>query len=281
MTTKDLELDVGILCDGELIESEGLFITSVNRALRKLYTDREIVRTVRFASHSIPAVQHYDKITCINGEAITIPINGLAISMRVHGVGKYTLTDGDSTSIVSFDSPNEAMLIKRALTYGGSITFWGSFSFTVYDLTVYDRIYSQYPDDIPDYGPRRVFDLRKLYNDFMCFISPATDKYGRMIEDCRLYDGMLEINSDYDGEIVITYRRLPCEIITLDVETDIDVPVEYRLMLVLLVASNILYYSNEERSRYYLGRYEELLKGMKESSYQRIEHSYVDTNGWA
>lgn len=281
MTTKELATELFVLGGGEAISDDRLLAISVNRALRKLYTDREIVKTVRFASRSIPPIKYYEEIRCKNGEEVTIPINGIAFSMRIHGVGKYTITDGDSVNVYAFDSPNEAILIKRALIFGGSITFWGSFSFTVYDLSIYDQVFSPFTEDIPDYGPRRVFNVRELYTDFMCFISPATDKHGVPLKNCKLYDGKLEIDSSYDGEIVLTYRRMPTEIFISEVEQRIDLPDEYKAMFIPLVASYFLYFADEELAKYYRDRYEELLSQLKESSYYRVEYSYVDTNGWA
>ena len=244
MTTKELATELFVLGGGEAISDDRLLAISVNRALRKLYTDREIVKTVRFASRSIPPIKYYEEIRCKNGEEVTIPINGIAFSMRIHGVGKYTITDGDSVTVYAFDSPNEAILIKRALIFGGSITFWGSFSFTVYDLSIYDQVFSPFTEDIPDYGPRRVFNVRELYTDFMCFISPATDKHGVPLPNCKLYDGKLEIDSSYDGEIVLTYRRVPTEIFISEVEQNIDLPDEYKAMFIPLVASYFLYFAS-------------------------------------
>jgi hypothetical protein len=281
LTLCDLITDVKNLGGGELIDNNGLFISAVNRSLRRLYSDISVEKTVRLAARVHKPIAYYKEIHCKSGEMREFPLEGMAYSMRIHGNCKYMITDGETKSVYPVNSKNEAVQIKGFVTYGGKISFWGSFPFAVYDLAVYDRIYSELTKDIPDCDPKKMFNLRELYGDFMSFTSPATDRNGRLIKGASLYDGRLEIDSDYEGEIIVTYRRLPIEISPDDDDPDIDAPNEYTHLLTLLVGYNYFFHSDEGLAKYYLTQYDEAIKNLKQNSYQRISSEYTNTNGWA
>ncbi len=281
MTLEDLMFDVEVLGGDNGLSNATLFTFATNRALRRLYSDRNILKTVRLAVRRPRPIAYYKEINCINGETGEYPIEGTAYSMRIHGNCKYMITDGETSTIYTVDSKNEAIKIKGFLTYGGSISFWSSFAFTVYDLAIYDSIYSEFTSDIPDLDARRVLDIRELYGDFMSFTSPPTDKYGNPIKNVKMYDGRLEIDSDFVGEILLTYRRMPTEIPPGTGNPTIDITEEYSYILSLLVAYYYYYNIAPELANGYLSCYEDIIARMNSTSYQQLDPAYVDTNGWA
>ncbi len=281
MTLDDLELRVAILGNNSPITSETLFLESVNRALRRLHNDIVIPKEVRIAARNVKPISYHKEIYCKNGQFMEFPLNGAAYSMRFLGSGKYMITDGGVTNTYSVDSQQEAKLIKGFMTFGGKISFWGSFSFTVYDFAVYGEMLSPNVRDIPEYGSRRVFDLKAMYGDFMSFISPPTDKHGKPIPSCVLREGRLELDSDFEGEIILSYRRLPTEVFSSIATLYIDVPDEYLHLFSLLVAAYYWYYTDESLSKYYESLYEEGVESTKKSIYGSINSAYIDTNGWA
>lgn len=280
MTFDELETELTILGNNQPITDESLLILSVNRALRRLYNDLRIVKEVRIAARTIKPISYYKEIYCKSGEFMEFPLNGKAYSMRFHGSGKYMITDGDVTNTYTVDSKKEAKVIKGFLSYGGKISFWGSFSFTVYDFAVYDEIFSPQLADIPEEGSHRVFDLREMYGDFMSFISPPADSDGNLI-DCNMQDGKIEIDSSFEGEIILRYRRLPTKVIsTMEIQT-LDVPEEYLHLFCLLAAAYYWYYTDDGLSGHYEELYEGGIESMRKGCYDQINCSYVDTNGWA
>ena len=160
---------------------------------------------------------------------------------------------------------------------------WGSFAYTIYDFAIYNEIYSEKVKEIPEYGLKRVFDLRDIYGDFMSFTSPATDLSGRPIKYCRLYDGRVEVDADYTGEITISYRCLPEEISLAEDEnaTEIAVPKEYTHLFVMLVAYYYLYFSDNNKADRFINQYTDATKSLVTESYQQIDAKYLDTTGWA
>lgn len=259
---------------------DGLLLYSTNRALRDLYTTRRILRTVRIATKGLTPITRYEELDCSGGGQVTFPLHGLSYSMRVHGIGQYMIKDGQSTKVYSVDSPDSSQLIKGFVLNGGSITFWSSYNFIVYDLCMYDRLFSERLEDIPDGGDSVVIDLRKRYGDFMSFVSQPRGNDGRIIEGCKLYDGRIEVDVGFKGEILLTYRRLPRAATGYE-NDEIDLPEEYSHIFPLLVAFYSMLDIDEGRAKYYKGLYEDAIRRIDEGCYSEIDPSYVITDGWA
>ncbi len=190
MTINDLLIDLHIVGkEEETFSDRNLFVYSINRALRRLYADRRIEKTVRLATRRPEPIAYYKEIHSPDGNMIEIPIEGKSYSMRIHGTCTYMINDGSVVTVRTVENKNETTVVKGFISYGGKISFWGSFAFTVYDLAIYNEIYSEKVKDIPEYGSKRIFNLRDIYGDFMSFTSPATNLAGKTLDFCRLYDG--------------------------------------------------------------------------------------------
>ncbi len=280
MTISELEKEVTALgFDGE-IGSKDIFITAVNRALRDIYLQRNILRTVTIYAAGRTPSYYQKEINVKGGSGITLPLNGRAYSMRLCGMGNYRVMDGEDEELFQFDTGYESRLVQGFLTFGGSIRFYGAVSFSIYDFSVYDEIYSIKSKDIPDGSAIKSFDLRSLYSDFLSFAGPATDASGKIIENCKLIDGHVELPSSFKGEIRISYRRLP-ETVTAEYENDIDIPREYDKLLPLLVSFYVWLDLDVSKANCYLEQYKELLEIISRGSYDKIDFNYINTNGWA
>ena len=259
---------------------EGLLLYSTNRALRDLYNARRILRTVRIVTKGLTPITHYKELDCSGGKQVVLPLHGTSYSMRIHGSGQYMVRDGENIRVYAVDSEEDAELVKGFIIFGGTITFWSSFAFTVYDLSMYDRLFSEKVEDIPDGGGAVVIDLRKKYGDFMSFVSEPCDVDGNPIAGCRLYDGRLEVGSGFSGEILLTYRRLPRKIVGQQQE-ELDLPEEYSHLFPLLVAYYTMLDVDESRAKLYKNLYEDGMSKIEKRSYTELDSSYVITNGWA
>lgn len=280
MTLTELQNEVIALgFDGE-IGSENIFITAVNRALRDIYLQRNILRTVTIYAAGRTPSYYRKEINVKGGGGITLPLNGKAYSMRLCGMGNYRVLDGEDEELYQFDTGYESRLVQGFVTFGGSIRFYGTVSFSIYDFSVYDEIYSIRAKDVPDGSAIKSFDLRSLYSDFLSFVGPATDASGNIIESCKLIDGHVEIPSSFKGELRISYRRLP-ETVTAGYEEDIDIPREYDKLLPLLVSFYVWLDVDASKANRYMDQYKELLEVMTRGSYDKIDFNYINTNGWA
>ena len=279
MTLKELKNEVTSLGFDDTLDLDDHILAAANRALRQIYSQRCITRTARIFARGSSVCYYQKELHCINGKSVTLPARGKAFSMRVCGSGYYSVQDGSTERVSQFSTGIESQLIREFLTWGGSIRFWGSFSFAVYDYTVYSEVYSALPSGIPMGGTTVVFDLREIYSDFLAFLTPAKDSFGNQIPGCALCDGRIELSSDYKGEIIITYRRLPEKITA---ETDvIDLPDEYTHLLPLLAASYVWVDTDAEKALYYKERYDEMINLLGSESYQSIDNSYRIKDGWS
>ena len=282
MTVSELKKELIALGFDNAAGTTEMLMTAINRSLRDLYTRRSILRSVKLYSNGLKPTYYQKEIKYVggSGETLTFPLVGRGYSMRLCGFGNYTTTFGSSTKTVQFDTGLESKLVQGFINGSGTISFYGHVSFTVYDFSVYDEIYSVTATDMPDGSAKRSIDIRKMYGDFMSFISPATDSDGRAIKNCRLSDGKLEIPADYRGEINLTYRRLPETVLNNDT-SNIDVPEEYSHLFPLLTAFYLCLDTDNEKATYYREQYERSAELVGRESYQQLDFSYIDTNGWA
>ena len=280
MTYEELSAQVALLGSIENDPADPLLLNSVNLALRELYTGRVITRTVRLIARGLTPVLYHRQVNCANGGPFQVDIPGYAYSFRIQGNCQMMTIYPEGSTLTSISTGREAKTVKALATPETTLRFFGTYSFSIYDFSVYDERLSDDPSDIPEPGGTVIYDLHSLYGDYMSFYSPATDGAGERLTNCILRDGVVEIDSSYNGEIVLTYRRLP-NLATGDTTEEIDVPDEYLHLFPLLVASYMLLDGNDAMAKYYRSLYEDNAEIMDEGSYRAIDTVYKITDGWA
>lgn len=286
MTFKEFINELHGIGSGDHIDSVESLTYFFNGALRELYARMPITKTVKFNLRGHKPRTYYKEIVCKSDQSITIPIEGMAYSFRIMGKGNYIVKDAAITDAYQFDTGRESQLVRGFITESGTIRFWGGFTFVIYDFSIYDDIYSPEVDSIPDGSPITVLNLRDTYGDFLAFTSAPTDRFGKTIEGCRLYDGRLEISSSYSGEVYLTYRRMPSlltyvfgsEAITL--AESIDVSDEYILPLIYLTWYHYWYNLDDHRSKIYKDRFESIAGDILDGK-RTVDTEYINENGWA
>ena len=280
MTFFDLSNEVAALGFAESIERDNLLTTATNLALRELYNSRPVLKTRRFAKRGQKPILYRKEMACAPGERIEFLITGRAYSFRISGTCQFMIKYGEDFTSTSVNTGPEAQLFRGFASPGSTITFFGSYYYNIFDFSIYEKTFSDDREDIPDGSPTTTYDLRQLHEDFLSFISPATDPYGKEIACCRLYDGKVELSSDYNGEVILTYRRMPT---TIEGKIDdvIDLPEEYRHIFPLLVASYVWLDTEDAKAKYYRTLYEKNLAIIDSARYGSIDSSYRKINGWA
>ena len=269
-----------------MIASTETLTHAVNGAMRELYSRIPVTKTVRFSLIGHKPCAYYKEIICKSNQSITIPVNGLAYSFRVVGQGNYIVKDSVTTDAYQFDTGRESQLMRGYLNSEGTIRFWSGFTFVIYDLSIYDEAYSPEVEAIPDGSPITVLDMREMYGDFLAFISPPTDRFGKNIDCCRLSDGRIEIDSSFSVEIHLTYRRLPSLIVYLEnteditLATRVDVSDEYIQPLLYLTWYHYWYNQDELKAKIYKDRFEGIIKDITDSQ-RTVDNDYVNEDGWA
>lgn len=283
MTLEEFFTEIERFGGGDTIEDRTVIISSANRALREIYLSIPVTKSIRYNVNGHKPVTYIKKMVCKAGESLVLPLKGKAYSMRVVGFGNYTIDMGTSY-ITQFNSGNDSLFVRGFITQEGTIEFWGSFSIVIYDFSIFDDIFSPELDDIPDGSPINTHDIKAVCSDFLAFVSHPTDRYGNLLENCRLREGNLEIDSSYSGEIILTYRRLPTLIYGVDPGNDyrevVDISDEHIPALLYLTWYYYWYNIDEAKAKIYRNRYECMLE-LAMQNYRYIDRKYIDVNGWA
>ena len=277
MTYNELKNDVAGLGFEPLIEDEDGLIAAANRALRLIYTDRPVSRTVRRYVQAPRVADSYPVIRHEGGTERTVALSGVAFSFRARGRGAYLLKDGKDETRVEFNGTDTP--IKSRMKVGGNITFLGEYDYVIYDLCSFFGVVGPEYDDIPLRELYIELDTDLEHNDFRAFVGPPRDARGEAIRGAVLRGGRIYLPFDYDGEIVYDYYRSPSEI-TRGGEQSIDVSAECEVLLPLLTAAFIWLDDDAQKASYYLSLYREELARILRYSRQTVDNSY-STDGWA
>ena len=278
MTLSDLVAEVSSLgFDGE-IDCDTLFLTSLKRCLTEIFTTQSITsHTVLHKSKervsARPGNIHY------NGcDAISLPLAGHAICFYTTGHGYYTITSGGKSQTFTFSG--ERTRHTRLFGGSGKIVFSGDAPYDVTDIAVFSDFYSD-ENDVPDSAPKRKYDMKKTVDDFLDFASSAKDDDGRELACVSFSSGCIFVDGEYEGNIHITYRRLPKISINSNPEREIDIPREYEHLLPVLLASYVYLDTDSKKSQYYREIYTDMIKQIRGPRVSDKLCAYKDTNGWA
>jgi hypothetical protein len=283
LTLEEFLKDLETFGFDEFINEREQIISSANRALRELYLSIPITKTITYHINAFKPITYYKKIVCKPGDIIVLPLVGKAFSMRVSGFGNYLVNDG-TPMIGQYDSRNGITILSGFINGNATIKFWGSFTSIIYDLASFDDLFSTEKSGIPNGSPIQYHDIKSMYDDFISFASHPTDKYGKVLENCRVREGILEVDSNFSGEVLITYRRLPTSIYGVDTNNDskeiIDVSREHEQLLVYLTLYYYWHGSDETKTRIYREKCDHILELLSTNS-RYIDKQYVDVNRWA
>lgn len=281
MTYIDILNEILALSRQDMEFKKPLMIYSINQAISNIYSRRNVLRTVRlYATGLVPSL-YYKQLYCKGGGHIILPLKGRCYSMRISGEGVYEITDGTKITKIEFNTGPESQLIRGFIQKGGQILFYGHASFIIFDFSVYEESFGNMLKDIPD-GMKNVnFDIRGLYNDFLSFYTPPTDGQGNIIKGARMFDGTLQVPTDYRGEIELTYRTRPPTVRGDDDEEVIEMPSEYYHLVALLAAYYYRLDEDEATALHFKEEYENLLALMDRQTYETMDNEYKVENGWA
>ncbi len=278
MTLRDLSSEVSALGFDGAIAMDGLFLTSLNRALRQIFGEYSVTGRITLSAVRSKPSTRIPRLWHGMGESLSLPLKGRAYSFFTSGTGAFTLRDGSNTVHKSFTGTR--VRFSGFLSEGGAITFTGELGYLVTDIVTFDEIFSQNVSDIPDGRGQTCIQIRDKVGDFLSFISPPTDSNGKELSNVRMEDGAIHIKNGYEGELDLVYRRLPRPILTENPDQTIDIPPEYEVLLGPLVASYVYLDSDPEKAELY-GKLYRSITEREASLHKELRTSRYVTNGWA
>ena len=277
MTLTELRNDVARLGFESHVEDEECFIASANRALSLIYIDRPVSKTARisFSGPRTTLVREFFEHN--SGIDIIIPINGKGISFITSGNGSCTIEDEVGSCYVPLSGKNQ--VTKQMLHGRGTVTFSGSYYYTVSSLAVYEELKGNRITDVPDYTPYIELDPEDYCDGFRAFSGYPKDSKGRTVKTVELRDGRIRAPFDFRGELFLTYYRTPALISANSPNAKIDVSEECAPMLPLLTASFLWLDDDAAKAQYYMSLYRDLVANVKRYASNRVDTKYND-NGW-
>ncbi len=278
MTLNQLMQDVAALGFEGGIEDDDIFISSANRALGIIYSDRPVTDEVTI-SYDAPGVLSYVPCYRHTGkDPATFKLPGKAYSFKCSGNGYFTVSEGYRRETREF----HGNMLERHGTFadGGEITFFGDYAFAIYHLSSFDSQASLNTSDIKIYDGRERLSARDYIPDFLSFKSLPTDARGQAISGAYVREEYLYLPDNFRGEIRINYRCAPPTLSLLSPDSEIKLPRELEPLLPLLTASFMWLDDDSDRAEYYMSLYREGIAGVLRYHTREITTDYI-TNGWA
>ena len=280
MTFKDLTAEVAALGFESEIENRPALLHSANRALRSLSALFPTYDTLILMQRVIHPTSLTEEIVFTPGEEITIPLTGTSFSMKFSGAGSFTLKERHRTTPYFFDTPY--MEFRRFLPdKKGELILSGQFSYKLKDIACFPYSYGTAEHDIPVITPYRAYSMREHAKNFFSFTSLPTDEKGNTVENAYFRDDTLYIPREYEGEIHLTYRRMPHLILSDNPGSAIDITPTYEHLLPLLTASYLWLDDDVTKAQFYLQMYMEGVRDVRRSRPSFAESGIADTHGWA
>ena len=124
-------------------------------------------------------------------------------------------------------------------------------------------------------------DLKKSDPRFLAFSAPVKNEREELIFGAVTEGSRVLIPNEYEGEIKISYKRLPRKIEADELDSAVDVSPETEHLLPLRIAAYLLLDDNRELSEYYLSLYKSGLSALRANTKSTSAESYSDVLRWA
>ena len=275
MTLNELKDEVLSLGFETRIESLSFFYCAAKRAMERIFADRAVLSAAKIYVVKPKVLTRVKKIRNERGEEQSFALPGRSFSFTACGKGSYLVKDGNLQNGGSFCS--SSVRVFGRLVNGGSITFLSG-EYTVFDLVSYADSYED--GAIPDFGGERRIPLKDKLTDFASFVFAPKNGEGVSIPGGRFSSGDLILPFDYDGEVILEYRRSPSKPSPDDPDSSLDVPEECISLLPLLTAAYLWLDDDPDKAQYYMLLYKEGMSELRRYSPRSVDTIYR-SNGWA
>ena len=278
MTYKELKREVEALGFDESIANEHSLAIFANRALRRIFTDRCVTKTLKlYARDNKPNIIAENVV--YKGSEIKFSLGGGAYCIEVCGVGSFLIKSGDVVYERGFN--NDGKCYKDFIESGSTVTFRGSHSYLIRRVATFSHTFGSSLDSIPNADGRVEINVAGRVGDFLCFTGLPTDKSGSPITPISMADGIITLPDSFVGDFFISYLRMPRIISEIMPDEEIDIGVDTAHLLPLLCASYIYLECDAAQAEYYAQLYEKELKAVLNSAKRSVGTNYVDVLRWA
>ncbi len=278
MTYNELKDEVCALGFDTNTENSDILLSAVKRAVGTIYSERGVYKTLELYRPQNTVLSRTDVYFHTGGSVRNFETDAKAYSFKVSGNGSFSLTDalGTTTSEISAD----CSVFRGFIVGGGTLSFSGEYSYTVYDLAFFGDIFGGAISDIPLLGSYHEYRMQDIVADFAAFASFASDASGEPITGASTLGDTLKIPEDHFGKIIITYKSKPLPV-TGNLDEVIPLPTGCEHLCPLLVAAYVWLDDDPEKAQYYMSLYREGMASVKVYSRTSVGGTYNDVTGWA
>lgn len=278
MTYKQLCDEVTALGFESGIDNATAMLTATRRALRIIFTEHPSYATLEIYKEAVTPSVRLEQFRHRGSEIDKLPFDSVAYSFKTSGTGRYRITDGSGEKTYDF---SKSQNIHRGFLHGkGELEFLGDYSYSVYDLALFDELYGDSVEDIPIISGYKEYDIKSFSNDFISFVKPPMDSDGNVISGSSVRGTKISIPESYFGKIILVYKRAPEEV-GINPDEEILLPEGCEHLLPLLVAAYVWLDDDADKSQYYMSLYREAMASVKYYDRTQINTGYRETNGWA
>ena len=263
--------------EGEIADVD-IFMSSANRALALIYSDRAVTKETEISYEAPRVLSYIPNYRHTGGKKTTFRLSGAAYSFKSTGNGFYTVKDGyKSETHELYGNMSEH---RGFMSGDGEITFFGDFSFSVYHLSSFESRFGSDVSDVIIYDGVDRIDAASLLPDFLSFHTLPTDSSGKAIKSAYVRENYLYLPSGFRGEIRLSYRCTAPVLSIFSPDTPINIPRDTEPLVSLLTASFMWLDDDSEKAEYYMALYRDGMKGVLRYHTREISTNYL-TNGWA
>lgn len=279
MTLNDLREEVSVLGFEREIDTDAALVTSIRRALSTIYTERAVYNSISIEHYPIMPTIICKSLVHNPKENETFAINGPAYSFTVSGKGGYRISDNGVETEHYFDT---ASALQRGFcSVRTTVAFFGSLSFKVFNLAVFEEKEFDDENKLFAYGEPFEYKLSNLKNDFHSFTALPTDERGNEIKGAELSGDGLFIPWEYRGRVNLTYKSAPPKVSADDADSELSIPVEIEHLVPLLAASYYWLDDSPDKAEYYYTVYRDSMASVKRQDTRRLGGGYKNVTGWA
>lgn len=224
-------------------------------------------------------VELFERLSHKGGVDLSISLICTSFSLTATGSGEIVFSDGEGEEKIKFSG--NGVTVKRKVDTGiAFLNFTGEFDYEIYNLAGFALI-TENESDIPLYEPQVRFDMKLRDPLFLAFADLPRNAHGKIIPKLRTEGSAFLLPHDYEGEILVSYKRMPAKINENELDTEIDIAPECEHLLPLRTAAYLLLDGNEELSEYYLSLYKSGIGALKQQSRRTTAESFSDVLRWA
>ena len=279
MTLNDLKDEISALGFESEISADKNFIIAVRRALRTIYTERSVYKTLTLEHYPTEPSLIFELLRHNPEKREEYLLKGEAYSFKTSGRGAFSITEGGKKTEHKFDTPTAVW--RGFISSEAKIEFYGESRFAVISLATFSALSTLREEEIPLYSHPYEYRMKSLAPDFHSFSSLPLDAEEKEISGAHLLDEKLILPSGFSGRVNLTYKAAAPHVSLDNLGEELSLPSEIEHLVALLAAAYYWLDDDADKAEFYLSLYKDALRATRYNDTRRLGGGYRNVTGWA